>query len=273
MEKALVLLSGGLDSRIACKLLQEKYEVTAIYFILPFAKDNSQEIKKFCKNNSINLEIVDCTKGELFNNYLAILKKPKYGRGTAMNPCKDCHIFMFTQAKKYADKNNIKIIATGEVLNQRPLSQTGKALKLIDDELGFKVTRPLTELGIQGRQRKQQIALAKKYNIDYPSPAGGCLLCEKEYCKKLKEILNNQNLEYNDIKLLSIGRHFNSSKIILGRNHQENLVLEKEKGTKVIPEQPGPSALIKSEDLIPQAKELIQKYSKHKILNYIIKEN
>ncbi|MCX6749075.1 MAG: hypothetical protein NT076_05740 [Candidatus Pacearchaeota archaeon] len=271
MEKALVLLSGGLDSRLACKILQEKYKVTAMFFLLPFTGGCCKDkfcVFKFCQKQGIKLEIDDCTKGKLFREYMELLRKPKHGRGTALNPCRDCHIFMFKKAKQYADKNKIKIIATGEVLDQRPLSQTEKALKIIDEELGFKVTRPLIELGIHGRQRKQQIALASKYQIDYPSPGGGCLLCEREYCKKLKLVLDNPNLSYNDIQLLSIGRHFLSSQVILGKNHQENLLLEKQSGIKLIPEQPGPTALVKSKELVNQAKELIQKYSKHKILKF-----
>ncbi len=276
MEKALVLLSGGLDSRLACKILQEKYQVTAIFFILPFTGGCCKDkfcVFSFCQKQGIKLEIVDCTKGELFQEYLEMLRKPKYGRGTALNPCKDCHIFMLKKAHEFAAKNKIKIIATGEVLDQRPLSQTPRALRLIDEELGFKVTRPLIELGIKGRQRKQQIALASKYNIDYPSPGGGCLLCEKEYCLKLKPVLYNQDLTYKDIQLLSIGRHFLDSKIILGRNHSENLLLEKQEGIKIIPEQPGATALVKEKSLIEKAKELIQKYSKHKITDFVIKNN
>ena len=274
MEKALVLLSGGLDSRLACKILQDKYKVTAVFFLLPFTGGCCKDkfcVFSFCQKQAIKLEIVDCTKGKLFQEYIDMLRKPKYGRGTAMNPCRDCHIFMFKKAKEYANKNKIKVIATGEVLDQRPMSQTNHALGLIDKELGFQVTRPLIDLGIQGRQRKQQIALASKYNIDYPSPGGGCLLCEREYCKKLKLVLNNPDLSYNDIQILSIGRHFLSSKIILGKNHEENQLLEKQLGIKLIPEQPGPTALVKDKALVGQAKELIQRYSKHKILDFKIK--
>lgn len=291
--KALVLLSGGLDSLVTCKILQEQAEVRVetLYIKLPFSKDKTKDIKKFCKKNKIELHILNATKPPLFQQYLKIIKKPKHQRGTALNPCIDCHIFMLKKAKQLAKKLNIPIIATGEVLGERPLSQNKKALMLVEKESGLKgkLIRPLsakllpeTEAeksriikrnklqNIQGRQRKTQIKLARKYKLEYPSPAGGCLLCEKDYCKKLKPILNKK-ITYNDIKLLLIGRHFFSSQIILGRNHKENLILEKQKGIKVIPQQAGPTALIKNKKLIKKAKELIRKYSKHKIKNFEIK--
>ncbi len=301
MARVLVLLSGGLDSRLACKLLQEQknINVEAIFFLLPFSGGCCADkfcVFKFCQKQGIKLNIIDCTKGKLFEEYMEMLRHPKFSRGTALNPCIDCHLFMLKKAKEFADKNKIKIIATGEVLNERPLSQNKKALLLIQEELRFPVLRPLSAkllpeteyeksglidrkklLDIRGRQRKKQIELASKYKIDYPNPAGGCLLCEPGFCRKLKEILQNKKLKFNDIKLLSIGRHFLESKIILGRNKGENLILEQQQGIKLIPNQPGPTALIKEENkhekdkLIEKAKEIIQKYSKHKIEEFRIK--
>jgi len=296
--RALILLSGGLDSRLAVKILQEqlgKKNVEAIFFLLPFGGgccSNKFCVFKFAQKQGIKLHIIDITKGRFFNEYMKIIRKPKHPRGVSLNPCIDCHAFMLKKAKQLAKKLNIQIIATGEVLGERPLSQTKKALKVVEKEAGLenKVLRPLSAkllpetvyekkglinrnklFGIQGRQRKKQIYMAKKYRISYPSPGGGCLLCEREYCKKLKPLLNKK-INYSDIKLLSIGRHFEASEIILGKNHQENLLLEKQKGIKIIPLQPGPTALIKSKDkkLIEKAKRLIRKYSKHKIKGFEI---
>ncbi|MEK6820217.1 MAG: 7-cyano-7-deazaguanine synthase [Nanoarchaeota archaeon] len=294
--KAIVLLSGGLDSRLACKILQEqtKVDVEAVFFLLPFGSGCCADkfcVFKFCQKEGIKLHIIDLTKGKLLQSYMEMIKKPKFSRGVALNPCIDCHIFMLKQARKLADKIKAEVIATGEVLGERPLSQNKRALLIVEEESGLKgkLLRPLSAkllpltdvekkgiiernklLGIQGRQRKRQIQLAEKYKISYPSPAGGCLLCEKEYCKKLSPLLN-KNLTYNDIRLLSIGRHFLNSKIILGKNEEENLLLEKEKGIKIIPQQPGPTALIKDKKHIEEAKKLIQKYSKHKIRDFEIK--
>lgn len=274
---------------LACKILQEQVAVLALHIKVPFAKDNTKKILQFCEENNIELHILDLTKGKLFQEYLDMLRHPKFSRGTALNPCIDCHILMLKKAKELADKEKIEIIATGEVLEERPLSQKKKALLLIKEELGFDVLRPLSAkllpetsyekrglisreklLDIRGRQRNRQIELANKYDIDFPGPGGGCLLCEKEYCKKLKPILDKK-ICYNDIKLLSIGRHFLGSSIILGRNQEENDLLEKEPGIKLIPKQLGPTALVKSTGLVETAKELIRKYSKHKIEEFDIK--
>jgi tRNA U34 2-thiouridine synthase MnmA/TrmU len=292
--KILILFSGGLDSRLAVKILEQQGDIECINFILPFGSGccNTHCSLNFSQKENINLKIVDCTKGRLLEEYLNIVRKPKFGRGTCMNPCIDCRIFLLKKAKDYADKNKIKIIATGEVLGERPMSQHKKALELIDKEtkLEGKLLRPLSAklleetdaeksglidrsklFDIQGRSRKRQIELAEKYNISYPSPAGGCLLCEPEFCKRLKPVLSSINEA--DIELLRFGRHFPEG-IILGRNEQENQKLEKiakkNKLILVIPNQPGPSALIKDKKLINKAKELIKKYSKNKIDNFEI---
>ena len=138
MEKCIVLLSGGLDSRLVVKIMQEKYEVITVYFKLPFVKDNEKEIKKFCKKEKVKLKIFDCTTGKLLQEYLKVLKNPKYGTGAGINPCIDCRIFMFKNVKKFTDKNKIEFIATGEVEGQRPMSQMKNSLKLIREKSGFK---------------------------------------------------------------------------------------------------------------------------------------
>ncbi len=300
--RALVLLSGGLDSRLACKILQEQLgkNVEAVFFLLPFAGNCCSDkycVFKFCQQQGIKLNVIDCTKSKLFKEYIEMLRNPEFKRGIALNPCIDCHLFMLKKAKKLAGKIKAEIIATGEVLGERPLSQNKSALLLVEKEAGLqeKLLRPLSAKllpetkaeksglidrsklsDIEGRKRERQLELAKKYNIDFPSPAGGCILCEKEYCKKLKEILDKKNLTYKDIELLKTGRHFLASQIILGRNKQENDLLEKQQGIKIIPEQPAGTALIKPDKkqdkikLIEQAKKLIQKYSRHKISRFNI---
>ena len=211
-----------------------------------------------------------------------------------MNPCKDCKIFMFKQAKKLAKKINANIIATGEVLGQRPMSQLKQQLKIIEKQarLKNKILRPLSAkllpetiyekkglikreklLDLQGRQRIIQMQLAKKYNIKYPTPGGGCLLCEKQYTPKLKDILKNKPLAkitYQDIQILSIGRHFRSkktkAKIILGKDHQENKKLEFLNKTLkyniLIPTTPGPTVIFEKKQDLKTAEGLLQAYSK-----------
>jgi tRNA U34 2-thiouridine synthase MnmA/TrmU len=268
-EKAIVMLSGGLDSRLAVKLMQEKgYEVLALHFKIPFGSGCCDEncSFNFSQGEGVKLKIIDCTRGRLLKEYLDIVRKAEHGRGTCMNPCIDCRIFMLKKAKKFADAEKIKLIATGEVLNQRPMSQNSKAMKIVEKEsgLGERLVRPLEEVGAKGRSRKKQIELAKKFKIKYPNSGGGCLLCEKELKDKIKAVLDKKVPE-EYVNLVGVGRHFEDSGIILGRNAKENKILEMQKGIKIIPKQPGATALIVNKKFEKKAKELIQKYSKRKI--------
>jgi tRNA-specific 2-thiouridylase len=229
--KCAVLFSGGLDSRIAVKLMQERgFEITALHFILPFGcGDLKKEIGKFCKENNVKVKFFDCTRGNLLKEYLGIIKKGKHGRGAGFNPCRDCKIFIFKHAKKFADRKKINVIATGEVSGQRPMSQTEKAMKIIDREIGFNLVRPLIEMKVGGRRRNKQISLAKKFGIKYPSPAGGCLLCEKDLKKRFKVLLRGNLINEKTLELVNIGRHFfiRNCWFVVGRNEKENKVIEK----------------------------------------------
>lgn len=247
-EKIIVMLSGGLDSLLVTKILKQKKQVIALYFKIPFNQDSEKEINAFCKKEKIKLHIFDCTKGKLLKEYLDILKKPKHGRGTSMNPCIDCRIFMLKKAKKFADKEKIKFIATGEVLGERPMSQNKRAMEIVERDSGLKerLIRPLCDLGIQGRSRKPQIALAKKFKIDYPHPTGGCILCEKELKKRIEFLIKRKPNE-TLTKLIAIGRHFliDNCWIVTGRNENENKIIESIKNYDVIePSFPAPSAVI-----------------------------
>lgn len=302
MGKALVLLSGGLDSRLALVMMKEqlgKNNVEAVHFVLPFegCSHRKEDVMKFADEQGVKLHIVDCTEGTLLREYIKIIKHPKFGRGTALNPCIDCHIFLLKKAKILAKKIKADIIVTGEVVGERPMSQRRNILFLIEKETGLagKLLRPLsakvlppTEAekkgiinrekleGITGRQRKRQIELAEKFNISYPNPAGGCLLCYPEFCKKVIPVLEKRkNISAFDIELFRIGRHFEEGNIILGKDEKENTTLENiakkyRKGTIIIPEQPGPVALIKNKKYEKKAKELIKQYTRHTITTFNI---
>ncbi len=292
MTKALVLFSGGLDSRLAVKLLQEQnIKIEAIFFLLPFGGGCCNDVLcsfRFAQMQGIRLHIIDCTKGLLLREYLSIVKKPKYGYGRGINPCIDCRIFMLKKAKKLAKKIKADFIATGEVLGERPMSQHRQSLMLIEKESGLigKILRPLSAkllpetdpekkglidreklLDIHGRNRKKQIALAKKFRISYPPPAGGCLLCEDTYSRKLKDLFKHKNkISIEDIKVLNIGRHFRKNgKIILGRNKEENeklqLLNKKLNYNIIIPEIPGPTVLFENKKDKKTALDLQKAYS------------
>jgi len=246
--KALVLLSGGLDSTLAVKqILDQGIDVFAINFISPFQISEKGWVEKITKKFKIPLKTV-----ELGEDYLKIIKKPKFRYGKHMNPCIDCRIFMLKKAKLYAKKINASFIVTGEVLGERPMTQTREALDIIEKEAGLrgKILRPLSAkllpkteaekkgwvdreklLDIKGRSRKRQIELAKKYRIrKYPSPAGGCLLTYKEFADKVKDLIKHKKkIRMKDIPFLKIGRHFRygKNKIIVGRNEDENKQLLK----------------------------------------------
>ena len=245
--KALALLSGGLDSILATKLvLDQGIEVVAVTFILPVVVDKEDYAGTTAERFGIPL-----IKVEVGNDYLDVIRNPKYGYGSGINPCIDCRIYMLRKAKRLANEIGAKFIVTGDVLGERPMSQYRKALMLEDEEAGLEglILRPLSAkllpetiperegwvdrnklLGISGKSRRPQIALARKFSLEdaYPSPSGGCLLTHKEFASKVKDLFEHkENVTKRDIELLRIGRHFRgaSSKIIVGRNERENTLL------------------------------------------------
>jgi tRNA U34 2-thiouridine synthase MnmA/TrmU len=182
--------------------------------------------------------------------YLRIVRKPRFGYGRNMNPCVDCRIFMLKKAKKYAKEMGASFIFTGEVLGQRPMSQQLRTLGIIEKEAGLKdqIVRPLSAkllppteaekrglvkrdkfLEIEGRARKTQLKLAQELNVtDYSCPSGGCLLTYREFACKLRDLFDHKKrVSLRDVQLLKIGRHFRfgENKIIVGRNEAENHLL------------------------------------------------
>ncbi len=272
-QKCLVMFSGGLDSRLAIKIMQDKgFDVLAVFFKLPFGTGCCSEgcSFNFSQLQGIELKIFDCSNGKLLQEYLNVIKQAKHGTGAGVNPCIDCRIFMLKKAKKFADKKKIKFISTGEVTGQRPMSQQPKQVKLIGKETGLeqRIIRPLIDFyNISGRSRKKQIALAKKFKIKYPSPAGGCLLCEKELKNRLKFLLT-RGLNEEEINLVNVGRHFLIDKfwVVIGRDEKENKIIEKLKIGEIIePDYPAPSAIIfggRNKKLLLIVEKLIRSYSK-----------
>jgi len=243
--KAVALFSGGLDSILAVKLIQEQgIEIKGVNFKTPFF--GLGEAFVIAKDLDINLEIIDITE-----ELLKILKKPNYGFGKNMNPCIDCHALMFKKAGEYMNKIGASFILSGEVLGERPMSQNRNSLSIIERESGFegRILRPLSALllaetipekeglvdrnkllDISGRSRKRQMELAVKMGIeDYPSPAGGCKLTEPAFSKRLRDLFTQGGFSLEDIELLKLGRHFRLSKdikLVVGRNKEENEQLQ-----------------------------------------------
>lgn len=279
-KKALILFSGGLDSRVVCKMMEEQgFEIHLLFVKLPFGcqlKDSLRSFFKFAEENYYKIHLRDVTSGDFFFDYLKIIKNPKYGYGSAMNPCKDCKIFIFKEGKRFMHDLGCDVLVTGEVMGQRPMSQMKKALMFDEEISGLKgkILRPLSAkilpltdyekegvvnrdkfLGLQGRKRDVQMSIAEKYGLSYPTPGGGCLLCEKNYSKKLKVLCDykKDNLPiFEEILMLNKGRMFKSNGLLfVGRNHDENLILEenaKKLGWNVLKnsEIPGPTIVFDS---------------------------
>jgi len=243
--KALGLLSGGLDSTLAVKLMLEQgVQVETVNFFTPFCLCG----RKGCDATDIASKFqIRLNRIFLGNEYLKMLRKPKHGYGKNLNPCIDCRILMMKKAKQYARQIGADFIFTGEVLDERPMSQHRRAMKIIESEAGLegKILRPLSAkcmpeteverkgwvkreklLDIKGRSRRRQIQLARSFGLsDYPSPAGGCLLTDREFAAKMRDLFKHKRtVRLNDISLLKLGRHFRlgSNKIIVGRNEIEN---------------------------------------------------
>jgi len=239
--KAVALFSGGLDSILAVRLIQEQgIEVKGVNFKTPFF--GIDKTYSAAKRLDMDLEIIDITQ-----ELLEILRNPKHGFGKNMNPCIDCHALMFKKAGEYMVKIGAFFILSGEVLGERPMSQNRNSLNVIVRESGFegRILRPLSAsllaetipekeglvdrsklLDISGRSRKRQMELASKMGIGgYPSPAGGCKLTEPAFSKRLRDLFAQESFSLEEIELLKLGRHFRLNrdiKLIVGRNKEEN---------------------------------------------------
>ncbi len=249
-KKALALLSGGLDSTLAIRVMQEQdVEIHALNFVTPFC--NCTTKSSGCKNEAarvakeLNVPIKVMGKGK---DYLEVVRNPKYGYGKHINPCVDCRIFMHKIAKDYMKEIGATFIITGEVLGQRPMSQRRDTMNIIDRESGLKglILRPLSArlfdptipeiegvvdreklLDISGRSRKPQIKMADDFKIKgYNCPAGGCLLADEGFARRLRDIFDNSDeIIMPDVTMLRVGRHFRmnpTAKLLVGRDEAEN---------------------------------------------------
>jgi len=273
MERQCVaLISGGLDSALAAKLMLEQgIEVHGLYLSLSWGCCDKEKAVSIARQLGIPLMVLG-----VGDAYLDVIRKPKYGYGTGLNPCVDCRIYMFRIAKRYMEEIGAGFVVTGEVLGQRPMSQMRRPLSTIEAESGLEglLLRPLSAqlldptlpellgvvdrarlLRIAGRSRQEQMALAAEGRISsYSTPAGGCLLTDEHFAKKAKDLFaHEERPTTKDMELLTIGRHFRigqRTKIIVGRNELENLLLEghAQPGyTCIRPMFAGPAALVAGE--------------------------
>ena len=292
MTRCIALLSGGLDSMLAIRIMQEQgIEVEALNFKTMFTccQDLSAQV---ARDLGVNLTIIGQE-----DDYLDLVRNPEYGYGKGANPCVDCRIYMFERAKKFMHQVDAQFIISGEVVGQRPMSQKRSDLDTISYQSGLEdlLLRPLSAkllpptkpereglvdreklYGVQGRSRKFLIELAHKYNLkDIPTPSTGCSLTEPEFGSKVHDLIQIQVDDKPwDYDALNVGRHFRwneNTKVILGRDHQENLKLEymhkMEDATSSALIEPlsfkGPTALVTgpaNEDSISYALGLVYRY-------------
>ncbi|MDH4163096.1 MAG: hypothetical protein OEW15_10460 [Nitrospirota bacterium] len=250
-RKAVALISGGLDSILAARVVMDQgYEVTGLYFTSAFSKafghEQNTHAARVSEETGIALRIID-----LGQEYIDLIRDPRHGYGKNINPCIDCKIFMLQKARSVMEELGSPFIITGEVLGQRPMSQRRDTLNVIERDSGLRgrILRPLSALvmpptqaeldglversrllGFSGRGRTAQFKLAERFGIrGFSAPAGGCLLTDENFSEKLRDLFQEQERVIPlDIRLLTVGRHFKVSpgvRIVLGRDRRENEVL------------------------------------------------
>ncbi len=249
MTKAIALLSGGLDSILAVKLMLEQgIEVEAVNFLTVFCTCTARGKTCLASKSAADKLGIKLKVFEISKEYFEVIKNPKYGYGSNINPCLDCRIFMFKKAGEYMEKAGARFLITGEVLGERPMSQRRDAMRIIERDSGLNglILRPLSAkllgptipekaglvdreklMSVSGRSRKPQMQLAVQLGInDYPCPAGGCLLTDPGFSRRMKDLMqHNQDFTIKDVQLLRVGRCFRlapEAKLVVGRNEEEN---------------------------------------------------
>ncbi len=289
---ALALFSGGLDSLLAVKLVEQQgIKVIPVCFESPFF--SCKKAIRAGKQNNIFVNVI-----KLEQDYLDMIHEPKHGYGKNMNPCIDCHAFMYKKLGDMMSKFRADFLISGEVLGQRPMSQHLNGLNAVAKWSGYKdlIVRPLSQkllpdtkpiregwidknllLDLQGRNRIPQIELAEKFGIsEFPTPAGGCLLTDPGYSKRLRDLKEHDMFALKFITFLDVGRQFrldDSTKLIIGRNHNDNEYMERLLGRNAhqnivlkAKDIPGPIGVVQardekvSEKIIQLATEILVRY-------------
>ncbi|MEW6777773.1 MAG: hypothetical protein AB1405_15860 [Bdellovibrionota bacterium] len=242
-RKALVLLSGGLDSILATKILQEQGVDLEAFNVRTQFECCKLEASKMAHELGVPIVVADTGP-----DYLDLIREPKNGWGKGVNPCVDCRAYMFRLAAKYMEKAGASFLVTGEVLGQRPNSQMRHQLRKVEEEAGLPglILRPLSAklldptrpeqegivdrsklFGVSGRSRQELMELAHRYGLkEIPQPSIGCRLTDPNFARRVKDAWSHEEADERwEYELLKIGRHLRSpggTKIVLGRDEEEN---------------------------------------------------
>lgn len=272
-RKAVALISGGLDSALSISLVKRQgIEITAVHFTSFFSPldtdDENSPVRAMA--GQLDVPLIFQPKGR---DFLDLIRNPRYGHGKNLNPCIDCRIYTLIKARQLMEEIGATFLITGEVAGQRPMSQRKDTIRLIEKRSGCDgiIVRPLSAkalpaslpeqlgivdrdrfLDIVGRGRKVQLKLAEELGLHgYSTPAGGCLLTDKIFSRRLRDLLDDTAVPSTaDLNLLHFGRHIRlrpGFKIVVSRNERENLRLESAESTGSLfypVDFPGPSVLV-----------------------------
>ena len=246
---AIALFSGGLDSILAVKTVEEQgLKVKCLHLVSSFFGKPGQ-VGHWRAALGVDVDVVDVSA-----EFVTMLLDPPHGYGSVVNPCVDCKILMMRLAAAQRERYGARFVVTGEVLGQRPMSQRRDTLNVIRREsgLGDALLRPLSAQhlpesaaereglldrsklpDIVGRGRTRQLLLAARYGItDIPTPAGGCRLTERENARRYYMLLTHMPAPTAaDFALANVGRQFWALLpgapcwLSVGRNQADNAAL------------------------------------------------
>jgi tRNA U34 2-thiouridine synthase MnmA/TrmU len=281
------LFSGGLDSILSAEVLRRRAGVEVILL---------RHYSVFYPPSARSGYMPPCTiiERDITAEMVALVKDPAYGYGSHANPCLDCKEMMYRKAWEEARRQGADFVSTGEVLGQRPMSQHEGAFKRMEKGAGVEglVVRPLSGkllpptiperkgllhrkdlLDIQGRSRRGQLDLARRWGIEeFPSPAGGCKLTDPQYGSRVLSLSRGGLMTAENCRAARHGRFVelgDAAIALVGRNHEDNRLLIEDAPDGAVmfelKERPGPVACLigdAADETQAEVRRLVIQYSR-----------